>query len=339
MPSAPTGSRAPVRTQPASVVSGQRADGVVVVVVTHNRPASLQRCLTALNRQSTLPSSVIIVDNASIEGSVARVCRSFPEVGIMRVETNIGGAGGFAVGLREAISSESTAAVWLMDDDCVPHSNALAELVGTWETAPAGTSLLASKVLWTDGRAHPMNTPRRRPGARAGAVAAAARHGCTPIRSASFVSVLISSDAVREHGLPIADYFLWNDDFEYTARILRRSRGYLVESSIVTHETATFAGSHTDPGSRIRFEVRNKAWLLLHSTALHPLERVLYAGSTVRGVFRALASSSDRPSSLKWMGRGLLEGFFTSPRPNRAVLPPDSGDGAVVVGPAIGPVA
>ncbi|MDY6214363.1 MAG: hypothetical protein SPH79_07730, partial [Schaalia hyovaginalis] len=45
--------------------------------------------------------------------------------------------------------------------------------------------------------------------------------GARQIRTASFVAVLIDARAIREEGLPVADYFLWNDDFEYTARLLR----------------------------------------------------------------------------------------------------------------------
>ena len=49
----------------------------------------------------------------------------------------------------------------------------------------------------------------------------AALAGARQIRTASFVSILLDARAVREISLPRTSYFLWNDDFEYTSRILR----------------------------------------------------------------------------------------------------------------------
>ena len=43
--------------------------------------------------------------------------------------------------------------------------------------------------------------------------------------------------AVREHGLPIADYFIWFDDAEYTRRIARSYPGIFVPESVVIHDT------------------------------------------------------------------------------------------------------
>ena len=142
----------------------------------------------------------------------------------MRLQQNTGGAGGFAVGIEQALTHEPDL-VWLLDDDTVPTPTAAHELVRVWEeyADPAGRppAVLASKVVWTDGRDHPMNTPRQKPGASRAEVAAAARLGAVPIRSASFVSIMCDADVVRERGLPLADYFLWNDDFEYSTRLIR----------------------------------------------------------------------------------------------------------------------
>jgi GT2 family glycosyltransferase len=153
-----------------------------------------------------------------------------------------------------------------------------------------------------------MNTPRSRP---------SAVPGCARIRSASFVSVLIDAAAVRERGLPVADYFLWNDDFEYTLRLLRGRLGLLCRSSVVEHRTATRA---FDPGARFFYEVRNKVWLFTRSRCLAPGERLLYAGSTVRRWIGAFAGSADRAWLARELGRGLWAGVRTGPRPNADVL-------------------
>jgi rhamnopyranosyl-N-acetylglucosaminyl-diphospho-decaprenol beta-1,3/1,4-galactofuranosyltransferase len=137
------------------------------------------------------------------------------------------------------------------------------------------------------------------------------------IRSASFVSVLLDAGAVRECGLPVADYFLWNDDFEYTLRLLRGRLGLLCPSSIVVHRTASPV---FDPGARFFYEVRNKTWLFTRSRCLAPGERLLYAGSTLRRWAGAFADSSDRARLTRELGRGLWAGLRAGPRPNAAVL-------------------
>ena len=155
-----------------------------------------------------------------------------------------------------------------MDDDTVPERDALRALLEARGRHPGRPpALIASRVIWTDGRPHPMNTPRTKPFARKAERAAAAAAGCLPIRSASFVSILVDAGVCRERGLPQADYFLWNDDFEFTTRLLRGQAGLLCPASVVVHKTATFGGTDVDPGPRFFYEVRNKVWTLRTAAA------------------------------------------------------------------------
>jgi GT2 family glycosyltransferase len=298
---------------------------VAAVVVSYNRRELLLETLAALRDQTSPPAMTIVVDNASSDGSAEAASEAFPDVSIVRLPENVGGAGGFAAGLASAIEDEGAALVWLMDDDTVPTPTALHELLAARRHAPAGAEVFASEVRWTDGRLHPMNMPRVRPFASARSRAAAAAFDCYPIRSASFVSILVDARAVRRVGLPIADYFLWNDDFEFTARILRRSRGYVCRRSRVIHKTRVFGSTDVDPGARFYLEVRNKVWVILRSPGLSAPERLLYAVSSVRRWLTTFANSSDR--ALLWDGlrRGLGDGLRTAPRSTADVLAGDAG--------------
>jgi hypothetical protein len=180
--------------------------------------------------------------------------------------------------------------------------------------------VIASRVLWTDGRAHPMNTPRAKPFASKAERASAAAAGCLPIRSASFVSILVDAAVCRERGLPQADYFLWNDDFEFTTRMLRGNTGLLCPASVVVHKTRTFGSTDTDPGQRFFYEVRNKIWTLRSRSALAPAERILYSGATLRRWARTFAHSPDRGTLRSCLVKGIAAGVRTSPRPNEEVL-------------------
>ena len=316
------------------MTSGAPGPHVSAVVVTHNRRGLLAEALDALTGQTRRPDTVVVVDNASTDGTPDMVRERFPDTDLVELATNTGGAGGFAAGIAHALdktiplkadggrggTDAPAAMIWLMDDDTVPEPGALAALLDARARTVRAPALLASRVLWTDGRDHPMNTPRVKPGASRAERADAAQAGCEPIRSASFVSVLVDAAAVRECGLPVADYFLWNDDFEFTTRLLRGRTGLYCRASVVVHKTETFGGIDADPGDRFYYEVRNKLWLFTRSRGLAPAERVLYAGSSVRRWVRTYLRSSDRATLRRGLRVGVRDGLRRRPRPTEQII-------------------
>ncbi len=297
---------------------------VVAVVVTWNRCELLAESLDALAAQSHAPTAVVVVDNASTD-ETAEMLAARRGLDVVSLTENTGGAGGFAVGIEQALTHEPDL-VWLLDDDTVPTEGAAAALVRAWcdyrDRRGRAPAVLASKVVWTDGRDHPMNTPRRRPGASRAEVSAADRVGAVPVRSASFVSIMCDARVVRDRGLPLADYFLWNDDFEYSTRLIRGRVGLYVPASVVVHKTRTFGSTDADPGERFYFEVRNKVWLFTRSHGLTPGEKVVYGASTVRRWARTFARSGDRGTLRRALRRGLRDGVVAGPRANASVLAP-----------------
>jgi GT2 family glycosyltransferase len=298
---------------------------VAAVVVTYNRRDLLLESLAAVTGQTRAPDAVIVIDNASTDESAEAVRLGFPSAQLSVLGQNTGGAGGFACGIALALA-DGADLIWLMDDDTVPEPEALAALLAARQRQPGRPgrppAVVASRVVWTDGRAHPMNTPRAKPFASKAelAAAAAAVDGGLPIRSASFVSILVDAEACRERGLPQADYFLWNDDFEFTTRLLRGGAGLLCPASVVVHKTRTFGSTDVDPGQRFYYEVRNKIWTLRSGAALAPAERLLYTGATLRRWARTYARSSDRKTLRSCLRRGLAAGVRTRPRPTAEIL-------------------
>jgi GT2 family glycosyltransferase len=298
---------------------------VVAVVVTWNRLALLQESLAAVHGQTHAPAAIVVVDNDSTDGTGELLdSRLADDLGldVVHLRENTGGAGGFAIGIERALV-HGPDLVWLLDDDTVPTPTAAAELVRAWELHRDGAgrppAVLASRVVWTDGRDHPMNTPRRKPGATAAEVDAAGAVGAVPIRSASFVSLICDADRVRERGLPVADYFLWNDDFEYSTRLIRGGTGLYCPRSVVMHKTRVFGSTDADPGERFFYEVRNKLWMFGRSQSLSVPEKVLYGAATGRRWARTFARSSDRRVLGRALARGASAGL-RRPRSNAEVL-------------------
>ncbi len=105
---------------------------VVAVVVTRNRPALLKRCLAAIDGQTYPVRELVVVDNASDEPTrellAGEFCASWHRIPPDSTGREYGGAGGFHAGMQACLPLPCTH-MWLMDDDCEPEPEAMAELV------------------------------------------------------------------------------------------------------------------------------------------------------------------------------------------------------------------
>ena len=225
---------------------------VAAVIVTYNRRDKLRQCLDAVMRQtsSTVPD-IIIVDNNSTDGT-GEMVRSYAEdadvrftesaAGItgttriiyLRLLYNSGGSGGFTHGIRNAAEAGYDY-VWVMDDDCVPADDALEELLKFDRAHPGEYGFLSSRVLWKDGSLCEMNVQRETVFRDIPAAKLAEGSAPADVAMASFVSLLIPAWVIFDVGLPIREFFMWTDDWEYTRRISLRYRGAVIPSSTVVH--------------------------------------------------------------------------------------------------------
>jgi GT2 family glycosyltransferase len=293
---------------------------VVAVLVAYNRRDLLALALDALAAQTRKPDVVVVVDNASSDDSAELASKHQAVTEVVRLTENLGGAGGFTAGLARALQTHRADAVWLMDDDTAPEPSALAELESAWRNYPGRLSVASSRVVWTDGRDHPMNSQRTRLFASRVRRLRARQVGARPVRTGSFVSMLINARAARVHGLPRADFFIWNDDMEYSARLLRRGDGIAVPASVAVHHTKQFSSSLANPGPRFYYEVRNKVWTFFRSRAFGPLDRLAYLAYTLGGWARGIVRSGERRELVNAGLRGLRDGLRTRPRTNEEVF-------------------
>lgn len=286
---------------------------VLALVVTHNRKHLLAECLDLLAAQDRPPDHVLVVDNASTDGTPALLAER--EVEHLRLERNTGAAGGFHFGLAEARRRDFDW-VWLLDDDAHPRPDSLQKLLEGLERARGigpEPNLVLSRLLWVDGRVHPMGIPwpdLRRPGL----MLKARSHGLVPVRFGTYASMLVNLRAAQTHPLPTAAYFLYNDDLEYSGRLLRRGVGYLVRDSLVVHKTRNPYSSAINASDEVFYlEARNRAWLV-RSDAFGPLGKTYWLLNSL-GVF-AVRLLKKGPQGIKPIWKGWLEGFRTSPESN-----------------------
>ncbi|MEQ8663222.1 MAG: glycosyltransferase, partial [Gammaproteobacteria bacterium] len=193
---------------------------VTALVVTYNRKALLGRCLEALVAQTRPPERVLIVDNASTDGTrewlAAAGWLARADVELLALPDNTGGAGGFAAGIAHAVE-RGAARVWLMDDDAMPAADALETLL----TAATRTDDLYGSVALADERlAWPM-APHGAPAADHIHDLASAPAAPVDVTFIPFLGLLVSRELVAAIGIPDAGFFLAADDVEYCMRARR----------------------------------------------------------------------------------------------------------------------
>jgi N-acetylglucosaminyl-diphospho-decaprenol L-rhamnosyltransferase len=145
---------------------------VGVVVVSYNTRELLRACLASCRRCCGLPLRVVVVDNASGDGSAAMVRASFPEAELVALDANLGFAAGTNVGLRRLLSSEFSVLsledqhsklktqnskldyVLLLNPDTVVHPGAIEAMVAFLEAHPR-VGAVGPRLLNPDGTVQP----------------------------------------------------------------------------------------------------------------------------------------------------------------------------------------
>jgi dTDP-4-dehydrorhamnose reductase len=302
-------------------------DQIYAVVLSYKRKDLLKRCLDGINAQSRPCDGIIVVDNASNDGTEEMLLQSeLPNLKVYVLSHNTGASGGFSAGFRIAYQHGADF-VWMMDDDVIPEQDALLKLTEAGEKLHAQDephSFLLSRAYTEDGLL--TNVPRI--DERTNAIdyenwPALLDLGVIPVRPATFVSILVPRATLERHGLPIASMFMWGDDTEFTLRISKEIPGYLVAASKVVHMRRV-SGSidiqrETDP-NRIalhRHFIRNELFIA----------RRYFRKRRVLGLFLSRLSLMTRMlqrgefSKVGIVSKGLLESFSFSPEPEAADAP------------------
>jgi len=211
---------------------------VYAVVVTYNRKNLLSICLAQLLKQNFDFMHIIVVNNASTDGTedYIRNERLFSNEKIiwLNLPENIGGAGGFSTGMQYAFEHGADY-VWMMDDDAMPHPTALDELMK--HTTPqhiyASLAIQDQQISWemtvnASGTWMPTHNP----------VDISEK---IEVLSLPFLGFLIHRKLVQKIGLPDHTFFIAADDTEYCLRARKAgSKLYLIGKSLIEHPKASY---------------------------------------------------------------------------------------------------
>lgn len=131
-----------------TAAAGPPAARLSVVVLSWNTRELLEACLSSLRAEAArTPHQLIVVDNASADGSADMVARRFPEAELLRSPRNEGYARGNNLGAARACGE----LLLLLNSDTEVRPGALATLVAFLDGHP-GHGACGPRLDWPDGR-------------------------------------------------------------------------------------------------------------------------------------------------------------------------------------------
>jgi GT2 family glycosyltransferase len=123
---------------------------VSILVVSYNTRAMTLDCLASVVAETTVPYELIVLDNASKDGSAAAIAAAFPGVRLIASEENLGFAEGNNVAAREARGEY----LLLLNPDTLVLDRAVDRIVGFAERTPAA-GIWGGRTLSGDGSLNP----------------------------------------------------------------------------------------------------------------------------------------------------------------------------------------
>jgi len=244
---------------------------VTVVIVNFNAGQTLLRCLACLAEQTILPERIILIDNASTDGSlegVRELLAERPELASRTAIDETGSNLGFAAASNRGIAAAETEFVALVNPDAFAEPGWLAALLAAAAAHPecaafgsrqmrAGRAGILdgigdrwhfSGISWREGHGQPIQPEDLEP-----------REIFSPCAAAA----LYRRQAVLDVGGFDEDYFCFGEDVDLGYRLrLAGQRARLVPDAVIEH-----VGGGSTPGETATyFGHRNTLWTLVKNT-------------------------------------------------------------------------
>src|ERR1035437_3956057 len=188
---------------------------VIAVVVTFNRKEMLIECLEGLLHQTCRIGRIVLVDNASTDGTPERLAEAGylanNRIDYARLPVNGGGAGGFHEGMKRAYSAGYDW-LWVMDDDVEPYPAALATMLSYSNLS----GCIQGAEMYQDGErlAWEQWTYIESSGARTSSEQSF-KNDYMSVGVGCFEGMLIRRDIVSKIGFPDKRFFIGGDDVAY----------------------------------------------------------------------------------------------------------------------------
>jgi rhamnopyranosyl-N-acetylglucosaminyl-diphospho-decaprenol beta-1,3/1,4-galactofuranosyltransferase len=279
---------------------------VTAVIVTYNNALMLRELLRDLQSQTRKADEIVVIDNASSDGTDRLMKKDFPPVRYIRLPENTGSAGGYHEGIKAAL--EGSDLIWTLDDDVRLQPDSLEELV-------RGLEELDSKFPVGSVRSVGKRCNKTPP----------SRLVLFPWRG-----TLLKTEVVRKIGLPLKELFIYGEDLEFAMRF--NAHGfycYWIPSSVCTEVRLEGKDDFRLLGRTIRvyslpfqlyYAFRNNLYLFLLYRNYHRALRTALYGIKATA-FIGFLDKNRRRARILAIWKGLLHGLTGRLGKNKAYIP------------------
>lgn len=311
------------------------APSIAALVVTHQRLAQLQVTVARLLAEPL--DRVLVFDNGSTDGTGAWLAGlDDPRLQVITNAENLGGAGGFARGMRHLAEGMDPDWLVVMDDDGRPVPGAIARFRAA-VAAGLDWDAVGAAVLTPKGGVCEMNRPYRNPfwhgaeflrtltGGRRGfhLTDAAYAEDAPPVAvdMSSFVGLFVSRAAIARAGYPDERLFIYGDDQLYTLQMRRKGLGIGFLPQIrFEHDTGSIQSGRLvlRPMWKVYYMYRNA--LIAYRVAAGPWFWPLLPVLAVKWRGHAGRYGADGPRYRRILRRAFRDGLTRSlGRPHREI--------------------
>lgn len=286
---------------------------VSIIILNWNNRKDIVECLDSVYRIDYANFNVIVVDNASSDGSEKDIIRLFPKVILIKNKENLGYTGGNNVGIRYALT-HGAEYFWLLNNDTIVNENSLSALVNTAE-ASSRLGLLSPVIYYYSspdkiqycGSFLSENDLSRN---MINNLCDFSRIKGEKLPYLWGTALLIKKSVVEKIGFLNEDFFAYAEDVEYSLRAL--NAGFL--NSVVLNSKIFHKAHYKDKGVKnlsphiYYYTVRND--YLLAKLLLSKLKRIKFVHKWCIENFRSIASFKEENNSE--IVDALLDGMYCS---------------------------
>lgn len=295
------------------------ASSVAFIILNWNSWDYTRACLDSLSRAGVVYSQIIVVDNASEDGSYENLVETYPKIELIRNATNLGFTGGNNLGIRKALDKGFNY-VFLLNNDTVVQVDFLGLLVEEMEMSektaaiqPLIYHLTDKHKVWNAGGEYiPWLTMSR--------TIHQPKHLHSPYETdwITGCAILVRSSVIREVGLLDDRYFAYFEDVDWSLRM--RKAGYILmvhPLSVIYHEAGASskskkAGDEGFLNPKVHYlNIRNQIYQL-KKYAVTPIEKLSWPFHFLRfGTYALYFLLRGRQKKMAAIYKGIQDGLKT----------------------------
>lgn len=233
-----------------------------VVIVTYNRKILLEECVEAILDQSFPVERIIIIDNASSDGT-NKILERYKEDNrffIKEEKKNQGGAYGFYEGIKIALGFSWEWLIIIDDDAILSHNfiKIIHEAIFKYPKNKAFSGRVLTKGF--TAREHRARNSLKVLYKPFPVSLKEYEKESFEYELSSFCGLVINRGVIEKIGLPLKDLFIRNDDFEYSLRMRRLTKIRNINSALINHKTV-ITTMEKDFSWKLFYNMRNAIYI------------------------------------------------------------------------------